>query len=106
MIACIIFVFGALLEYTVILLKLKLKKVRAPQAHHNGSVKNGQSKSERVSGRRPDRYSHTDLVFLCLFPILFLIFNMLYWTAVYWWRGQMVDTVSQFYTQDGSDMGD
>ena len=26
-IACIIFVFGALLEYTVILLKLKLKKV-------------------------------------------------------------------------------
>ena len=27
-IACIIFVFGALLEYTVILLKLKLKKVR------------------------------------------------------------------------------
>ena len=28
-IACIIFVFGALLEYTVILLKLKLKKVRA-----------------------------------------------------------------------------
>ena len=28
-IACIIFVFGALLEYTVILLQLKLKKLRA-----------------------------------------------------------------------------
>lgn len=28
-IACIIFVFGALLEYTVILLKLKLKKVQS-----------------------------------------------------------------------------
>lgn len=27
-IACIIFVFGALLEYTVILLKLKIKKVK------------------------------------------------------------------------------
>ena len=105
MIACIIFVFGALLEYTVILLKLKLKKVRSPQSG-NGSVKNLQARSERLSGRRPDLYSHTDLLFLCLFPILFLIFNLLYWTAVYWWRGQMVDTVSQFYTQDGSDMGD
>merc|ERR1719295_927215 len=30
-IACIIFVFGALLEYTVILLKLKLKKMKSEQ---------------------------------------------------------------------------
>ena len=41
MIACIIFVFGALLEYTVILLKLKLKKVRASKREsrpQNGST--------------------------------------------------------------------
>ena len=37
MIACIIFVFGALLEYTVILLKLKLKKVRNSSKQQNGS---------------------------------------------------------------------
>ena len=38
MIACIIFVFGALLEYTVILLKLKLKKVRGGGGkHRNGN---------------------------------------------------------------------
>ena len=36
-IACIIFVFGALLEYTVILLKLKLKKVRGGGKHRNGN---------------------------------------------------------------------
>ena len=37
-IACIIFVFGALLEYTVILLKLKLKKVRNCSKQQNGST--------------------------------------------------------------------
>ena len=31
----------------------------------------------------------TDLIFLCLFPILFLIFNLFYWTAVFWWRQDM-----------------
>ena len=46
MIACIIFVFGALLEYTVILLQLKLQKVGALKGkRHNGyslGSKNGQ----------------------------------------------------------------
>ena len=46
MIACIIFVFGALLEYTVILLKLKLKKVRA-EKYRNGSLQNGESGGSR-----------------------------------------------------------
>ena len=45
-IACIIFVFGALLEYTVILLQLKLQKVGALKGkRHNGyslGSKNGQ----------------------------------------------------------------
>ena len=89
-IACIIFVFGALLEYTVILLKLKLKKVRG-EKYYNGSVQNGiseGSRKKRIPGsmNRPDRFSRTDLIFLCVFPVLFLIFNMCYWTAIYWWR--------------------
>ena len=61
MIACIIFVFGALLEYTVILLKLKLKKVRASKREsrqQNGSTNvenetlvanNGKSRSRKKS---------------------------------------------------------
>ena len=60
-IACIIFVFGALLEYTVILLKLKLKKVRASKKETrqlNGSTNvenetlvsnNGKSRSRKKS---------------------------------------------------------
>ena len=35
---------------------------------------------------RPDRFSRTDLIFLCVFPVLFLLFNVFYWTAIYWWR--------------------
>ena len=89
-IACIIFVFGALLEYTVILLKLKLKKVRA-EKFLNGSMQNGgsgSSRKKRVHGsiNRPDRFSRTDLIFLCVFPVLFIVFNLCYWTAIYWWR--------------------
>ena len=32
------------------------------------------------------RFSQTDLVFLCVFPVLFLVFNIAYWTAIYCWR--------------------
>ena len=89
-IACIIFVFGALAEYTVILLELKLKKVRG-EKFLNGSVQNGGSggsRKKRVHGsiNRPDRFSRTDLIFLCVFPVLFILFNLCYWTAIYWWR--------------------
>ena len=119
MIACIIFVFGALLEYTVILLKLKLKKVRAGSKHQNGTFisskggecadlmpKNGKPihrKKSTTQGRnitsrwssstkyflganKADRFSRTDLIFLCVFPIMFLLFNIAYWTAIYCWR--------------------
>ena len=26
------------------------------------------------------------MIFLCVFPVLFLLFNVFYWTAIYWWR--------------------
>ena len=32
------------------------------------------------------RFSQTDLIFLCVFPVLFFVFNIAYWTAIYWWR--------------------
>ena len=52
MIACIIFVFGALLEYTVILLQLKLQKVGALKRHNGYSLgnKNGQRGASTTSG--------------------------------------------------------
>ena len=84
-IACIIFVFGALLEYTVILLKLKIRKLKCTT---NGSTKVKNCSKIIHGGNRPDKFTKTDLIFLCLFPILFLIFNLLYWTAVFWWRYQ------------------
>jgi len=91
-IACIIFVFGALLEYTVILLKLKLKRVKTETSRQvNGFSSNGSSgtvsKISKTSGpHKPDRFSQTDLIFLCVFPVLFIIFNIAYWAAIYCWR--------------------
>jgi len=84
-IACIIFVFGALLEYTVILLKLKIRKLKNHHNNFNGSNKNCSTKMMR-SSNRADKFTQTDLIFLCVFPVLFLIFNIFYWTAVFWKR--------------------
>ena len=39
-----------------------------------------------TGSNRPDRFSRTDLIFLCVFPIMFLLFNLAYWTAIYFWR--------------------
>ena len=66
-IACIVFVFAALMEYTAILFKMKMRKLYGNK-------------------RKKDNYAMTDLTFLIIFPILFLSFNLLYWTAVYWTR--------------------
>ena len=66
-IGCIVFVFAALMEYTGILLKMKLRKLCSFR-------------------RKKDTYAVTDLTFLVLFPFLFLIFNLLYWTAVHYTR--------------------
>ena len=36
--------------------------------------------------RKKDNYAVTDLTFLIVFPVLFFLFNILYWTAVWWTR--------------------
>ena len=55
------------IRYTAILFKMKLRKLYGTK-------------------RKKDNYAMTDLTFLVLFPILFLAFNVLYWTGVYWTR--------------------
>ena len=64
-IACIIFVFGALLEYTVILLQLKLKKVRQGSKHQNGyflGSRNGGGASTSSGAGEPGAAECTDLI--------------------------------------------
>ena len=68
-IACIVFVFAALMEYTGILLKMKLRKLQSCR-------------------RKKDNYAVTDLTFLLIFPLLFFIFNLLYWGGVYYTRNK------------------
>ena len=38
--------------------------------------------------RKKDYYAVTDLTFLIVFPVLFFLFNILYWTAVWWTRSR------------------
>lgn len=140
-IACIIFVFGALGEYTVILLKIKLTKLyprrSSPRSrgHHRGHHNHGHGQNRKASAQtatalttsasvpltttvsnadgnncsppqrqlhgslststatalghvqaRKDNFAKTDLTFLIVFPLLFLAFNVCYWTSLYWWR--------------------
>ena len=58
---------ASLPRYTAILFKMKLRKLYGTK-------------------RKKDNYAMTDLTFLVVFPILFLAFNILYWTGVYWTR--------------------
>jgi len=103
-IACIFFIFGALFEYSVILLRMKIKTIRqirkclngnlaaylAPLANPLGSnVANG-GISRPTQGYQGgtnfpafDPTSKVDLVFLCCFPCLFLIFSIVYVIAFY-----------------------
>ena len=67
LIACIVFVFAALIEYTAILLKMKIRKLTGVK-------------------RKRDNYALTDLAFFVVFPILFVIFNLIYWSSIWWNR--------------------
>jgi len=111
-IVCVLFVFGALVEYAGILLQMKmrvstrklpLKKQSPPQiqhsdsqiALHNLAPPNG-NHAEADQGRRkkPKKpknlqdekmgTARMDLMFLCLFPCFFLVFNGVYWLSFLW----------------------
>jgi len=111
-IVCVLFVFGALVEYAGILLQMKmrvstrqmpLKKQSPPRMQHSDSQialhnlgpPNGnhadQDQGRRKKQKKPKNMqdekmgtARMDLMFLCLFPCFFLIFNMVYWLSFLW----------------------
>ena len=74
MLVCIFFVFGALVGYAYLLWKrkkscLKHKKLRK----ENSDIR-------KIRQMRKDSFrSQVDDIFLVVFPIMFLLFNLLYW---------------------------
>jgi len=105
---CVLFVFGALVEYAGILLQMKmrvstkkapLKKPPSPRipssnsqvALHNIPPPNGNPNPEELNLRKQKQRkqknlsdeklgtARMDLMFLVLFPCFFLVFNLIYW---------------------------
>lgn len=67
-ICCIFFVFGALFEYAIILLQMKIKTFRKVAA-----------------SMQKDETCAMDVAVLIAFPVVFLIFNIVYWAAFHFW---------------------
>ena len=67
-ICCIFFVFGALFEYAIILLQMKIKTFR-----------------KLAASMQKDETCAMDVAVLIAFPIVFLIFNIVYWAAFHLW---------------------
>jgi len=89
MLACILFVFGALIEYAAIL----FKKQRYVSSQHRMNIKivckdnfkyevQERAASNAISLQQlAEEYWRIDKFFLISFPILFFIFNIIYWLA-------------------------
>jgi len=89
MLACILFVFGALIEYAAIL----FKKQRYVSSQHRMNIKivckdnfkyevQERAATNAVSLQQlAEEYWRIDKFFLISFPILFFIFNIIYWLA-------------------------
>lgn len=76
MLVCIFFVFGALSGYAFLLWKkkkscLKRKRIR----------KTTDEESNRRNKRKEEFRSKVDDIFLVTFPLLFLLFNLIYWPS-------------------------
>ncbi|XP_023327258.1 glycine receptor subunit alpha-2 [Eurytemora carolleeae] len=103
-IVCVLFVFGALVEYAGILLKMKVQLSMkpkknmtrcesvdsqiilhplAPENGTNGDEKSGKKKKKRPKTRAEEKLgtARLDLTFLVIFPCLFLLFNIAYWLS-------------------------
>ena len=68
-ICCIFFVFGALFEYAIILLQMKIKTFR-----------------KLAASMQKDETCAMDVAVLIAFPVVFLIFNIVYWAAFHLWK--------------------
>ena len=62
-----------------------------PLRTYTGSFSHHKHHNSNTS--RKDNYARTDIIFLCVFPILFIIFNLCYWSALYFWRVQSDETM-------------
>ena len=82
MLACILFVLGAMMEYAGLLLKMKIESLRLPQKFELLSLEHEKHKVEKVAKQCEDKsYARLDIKFLILFPLLFLTFNVVYWNS-------------------------
>ena len=74
MLVCIFFVFGALIGYAYLLWKKKKsclkRKRKRKQTEEEGKLR---------AMRKEDYRSKVDDVFFVVFPIMFLVFNLIYW---------------------------
>ena len=97
-IVCVLFVFGALIEYAGLLLKIKIGTTRGiprvPKkspaiARENSLALNGNVEDRKATIRGLTRkkqledkaHARLDILFLLLFPLFFLIFNVIYWVS-------------------------
>ena len=60
-----------------------------PLRTYTGSISHHRHHNSNTS--RKDNYARTDITFLIVFPILFIIFNLCYWSSLYVWRYQDED---------------
>lgn len=113
MIVCVLFVFGALIEYAGLLLKIKIGTTRGipnrvPKKQSPASAAAGASGRENsliLNGNVEDRkatlrglsrkkqredmsHARLDILFLLLFPLFFLIFNVIYWLSFLYGSGR------------------
>ena len=84
MMACILFVFGALLGYAYLLWKkkkscLKRKKPISKLKAAGGAGGEDCSLQQLRNRRKEEFRSKVDDMFLVVFPLLFAIFNLIYW---------------------------
>ena len=83
MLACILFVLGAMMEYAGLLLKMKIESLRLPQKFELLNFeddKQGFNDNNKVEKVEDKSYARLDIIFLILFPLLFLTFNVCYWS--------------------------
>jgi len=74
MLVCIFFVFGALVGYAYLLWKKKKSCLKRKRTR-----KQSEDEGKLRQLRKEDYRSKVDDVFLVVFPIMFLVFNLIYW---------------------------
>ena len=89
---CVLFVFGALIEYAGLLLKMKLEASKAfkPKGQKCTLKKMDDKRAIYINQCKKQReetsHARLDILFLLLFPIFFLCFNLIYWLSFLYYR--------------------